>query len=119
MGSVTSSDAGVFDPDLFGTAEPVAARYQHERGLIFRLTADMGSPGMTERLQRIREQVYFAGEMPADAVVAALLAVGFVDPVIDRQLLDIHWAQARKMPLWRALERLTQDRFAICVRKPE
>jgi ubiquinone/menaquinone biosynthesis C-methylase UbiE len=77
------------------------------------------APGMSERLQRIREQVYFAGEMPADAVVAALLAVGFVDPVVDRQLLAIHWAQARKMPPWRALERLTQDRFAICVRKPE
>jgi hypothetical protein len=51
-------------------------------------------------------------------VVAALQAVGFVNPVIDRRLGAIHWPQARKMPLWRALERLTQDRFAICVTKP-
>ena len=73
---------------------------------------------MAERLERIREQVYFSGQMPAEDVVAALLAVGFVNPVIDRRLGAIHWAQARKMPFWRALERLTQDRFAICVTKP-
>ena len=77
------------------------------------------APGMSERLQRIREQVHFAGEMPAEAVVAALVATGFVHPVIDRRLGAIHWPQARKMSFWRALERLTQDRFAICVTKPE
>jgi hypothetical protein len=77
------------------------------------------APGMSERLQRIREQVYFSGEMPAEAVVAALVATGFVQPVIDRRLGAIHWPQARKMPFWRALERLSQDRFAICVTKPE
>ena len=76
------------------------------------------TPGMSERLQRIRTQVHFSGEMPAEAVVAALLAVGFVDPVVDRRLGAIHWPQARKMPFWRGLERLTQDRFAICVTKP-
>ncbi|MDF2797759.1 MAG: methyltransferase UbiE/COQ5 family protein [Devosia sp.] len=77
------------------------------------------APGMAERLQRIREQVHFSGEMPAETVVAELLKVGFVDPVIDRQLIAIHWPQARKMPFWRALERLTQDRFAICVTRPQ
>lgn len=76
------------------------------------------APGMSERLQRIRTQVHFSGEMPAEAVVEALLAAGFTDPVIDRQLGAIHWPQARKMPFWRALERLSQDRFAICVTKP-
>ena len=76
------------------------------------------APGMAERLQRIRTQVHFSGEMPAETVVAALLAVGFVTPVIDRRLGAIHWPQARKMSFWRALERLTQDRFAICVTKP-
>ena len=76
------------------------------------------APGMAERLQRIRSQVHFSGEMPAETVVAALLEAGFVDPVIDRQLGAIHWPQARKMSFWRALERLTQDRFAICVTKP-
>ena len=76
------------------------------------------SPGMSERLQRIREQVHFSGEMPAEAVVAELLRAGFIDPKIDRRLGAIHWPQARRMPFWRALERLTQDRFAICVTKP-
>jgi len=77
------------------------------------------APAMSDRLQRIRQQVHFSGEMPADAVVAALLDVGFVNPVIDRRLGAIHWPQARKMTFWRGLERLTQDRFAICVTKPE
>ena len=76
------------------------------------------APGMSERLQRIREQVHFAGEMPAELVVEALLRAGFVEPVIDRRLNAIHWPQARKMSFWRGLERLTQDRFAICVSKP-
>lgn len=76
------------------------------------------APGMAERLARIREQVYFSDQMPAEAVVAALLEAGFVNPVVDRRLGAIHWAQARKMPFWRALERLTQDRFAICVTRP-
>jgi len=77
------------------------------------------APGMSERLQRIREQVHFSGDMPAESVVAALVATGFVQPVIDRRLGAIHWPQARKMGFWRALERLTQDRFAICVTKPD
>lgn len=76
------------------------------------------APGMSERLQRIRTQVYFSGEMPAEAVVEALRLAGFINPVIDRRLGAIHWPQARKMPFWRALERLTQERFAICVTKP-
>jgi len=76
------------------------------------------APGMSERLQRIRTQVHFSGEMPAEAVVDLLLAAGFVNPMIDRQLSAIHWPQARKMTFWRGLERLTQDRFAICVTKP-
>ena len=96
------------------------------KGWVTRLrTAFGGKPGhshlapdMAERLQRIRTQVHFSGEMPAEAVVDALLAVGFVNPTIDRGLGAIHWPQARKMPFWRALERLTQDRFAICVTKP-
>ena len=76
------------------------------------------APDMAERLQRIRTQVHFSGEMPAEAVVEALQAVGFINPTIDRRLAAIHWPQARKMSFWRALERLTQDRFAICVTRP-
>lgn len=76
------------------------------------------APSMADRLQAIRSQVYFADQMPASAVVAELEKVGFVDPVIDRNLWRIHWAQARKMSFWRGLERLVQQRFAICVTKP-
>ena len=77
------------------------------------------APGMAERLQAIRSQVHFSDDMPAEKVVAALVQAGFVSPVIDRRLGGIHWPQARKLPFWRALERLTQDRFAICVTKPQ
>lgn len=95
-----------------------------KKGLASRLRGSFGSgqhrlaPGMSERLKRIREQVYFAGDMPASSVVSELEKAGFVDPVIDRNLWRIHWPQARKMDLWRGLDRLTQERFAICVRKP-
>lgn len=96
-----------------------------KKGLATRLRGGTGgshhrlAPGMSERLKAIREQVYFSGDMPASSVVAELEKVGFVDPVIDRNLWRIHWPQARKMDFWRAIDRLTQERFAICVRKPE
>lgn len=75
-------------------------------------------PAMQARHKRIREQVYFHDGMPAEAVVDLLNAAGFVDIVVDRQLWDIHWAQARKSTFWRGAERLASDRFAICARKP-
>jgi ubiquinone/menaquinone biosynthesis C-methylase UbiE len=75
-------------------------------------------PAMAARMRHIREQVHFARSMPSDAVVAMLGRAGFVDPVVDRSLYDIRLAQARKMGFLRALDRLTQDRFAICVTKP-
>ncbi|WP_176083529.1 class I SAM-dependent methyltransferase [Martelella sp. HB161492] len=76
------------------------------------------SPDLAERHKRIRENVHFSDAMPAEAVVALLLEAGFADPVIDRSMGRIHLAQARKMPFWKALERMTQDRFAICVTRP-
>lgn len=76
------------------------------------------SPAMAAQNRRIREQVYFSGAMPAEAVVALLEQAGFVDIVVDRRLGDIHWAQARKATFWRAAERLASDRFAICATKP-
>jgi hypothetical protein len=50
--------------------------------------------------------------------VDLLLEAGFADPVVDRNLMDIRWAQARKMPPLRAIDRMIQDRFAISVTKP-
>ncbi|HEV7276465.1 MAG TPA: class I SAM-dependent methyltransferase [Devosiaceae bacterium] len=75
-------------------------------------------PALAEKHRDIRSRVYFSQEMPAEAVVHLLTDAGFRSPVVDRNLGDIHWAQARKLPLMRALERLTQDRYAICVTKP-
>ncbi|RUL99278.1 class I SAM-dependent methyltransferase [Rhizobium chutanense] len=76
------------------------------------------SPDMMARHQKIRSRVHFSHEMPAEAIVDLLRKAGFTDIVVDRKLGDIHWAQARKMPLLRGLERMVQERFAICARKP-
>lgn len=76
------------------------------------------SPEMLARHASIRARVHFSDRMPGEAVAALLEAAGFVDVVIDRRLSDIHFAQARKMPLLRALERLAQDRFAVCATRP-
>ncbi|WP_105420833.1 MULTISPECIES: class I SAM-dependent methyltransferase [Neorhizobium] len=77
------------------------------------------SPAMAARHQNIRSRVYFSDAMPAEAVVDLLTKAGFVNIVVDRKLSDIHWAQARKMPFLRGLERMVQERFAICATKPE
>lgn len=76
-------------------------------------------PAMMARHQSIRSRVYFSREMPASAVVELLVGAGFVDPVVDRNLFDIRLAQALKMTPLRGLERMVQDRYAICVTKPE
>lgn len=76
------------------------------------------SPAMAARHRRIREQVYFNDGMPAEVVVGLLEQAGFTDIVVDRNLWDIHWAQARKATFWRAAERLASDRFAISAAKP-
>ncbi|CDN50823.1 class I SAM-dependent methyltransferase [Neorhizobium galegae] len=77
------------------------------------------TPAMAARHQNIRSRVYFSDAMPAEAVVDLLTKAGFVNIVVDRKLSDIHWAQARKMPFLRGLERMVQERFAICATKPE
>ncbi len=75
-------------------------------------------PEMANRYQNIRSRVYFSDQMPAEAVVKLLQDAGFVDIVVDRNLRDIHWAQARKMTFFRGLDRMVQERFAICANKP-
>ena len=74
-------------------------------------------PALAERHKRIRQQVYFSDGMPAEAVVDLLQKAGFVDIVVDRNLWDIHLAQASKMAFWRAAERLASERFAISATK--
>lgn len=73
---------------------------------------------MIARHQSIRSRVYFSNQMPAEAVVDLFKQAGFENIVVDRKLSDIHWAQARKMPFLRGLERMVQDRYAICATKP-
>jgi len=75
-------------------------------------------PEMMARHQAIRSRVHFSDKMPAEAIVELLRQAGFENIVVDRKLSDIHWAQARKMPFLRGLERMVQDRFAICAMKP-
>ncbi|WP_037071277.1 class I SAM-dependent methyltransferase [Rhizobium sp. CF142] len=75
-------------------------------------------PEMMARHQAIRSRVYFSKQMPAEAIVELLRQAGFDNIIVDRRLSDIHWAQARKMPFLRGLERMVQDRFAICATKP-
>ncbi|MCK8782688.1 class I SAM-dependent methyltransferase [Rhizobium sp. NTR19] len=77
------------------------------------------SPEMMARHQSIRSRVYFSQEMPAVSVADLLKQAGFENVVVDRNLIDIHWAQARRMPFLRGLERMVQERFAICATKPE
>ena len=76
------------------------------------------TPAMLARHKAIRSRVYFSDQMPADAIVELLREAGFENIVVDRKLADIHWAQARKMPFLRGLDRMAQDRFAICATKP-
>lgn len=95
----------------------------HLRTALTRITGrSFDPPHMSAELLRrhaaIRSRVYFRDAMPAAAIVALLEEAAFVDVVVDRRLTDIHLAQARKMPLLRALERLAQDRFAICATRP-
>lgn len=75
-------------------------------------------PELLARHESIRSRVHFSDQMPAEAVVALLERAGFVDIVVDRRLSDIHFAQARKMPFLRALERMAQERYAICATRP-
>lgn len=97
----------------------VAALGARVATLTGRSAAPQMSPQMVALNRSIRSRVHFNTDMPAAAVVELLESVGFVDPVVDRALFDIHFAQARQMSsLWRGLDRLVSDRYAICVTKP-
>jgi len=78
----------------------------------------MDDPDLVSRDRRIRSQLFFSKGMTAEAVVPLLEEAGFTAPIVDRKMHDIHWAQARRMPVLRGRYRLLQDRYAICVTKP-
>jgi ubiquinone/menaquinone biosynthesis C-methylase UbiE len=114
-GKLLIIDGNMGKPSWVGRATAMLARVTGNPGLTSRRQMD---PAMEARHRSIRSRVYFSDEMPATSVTALLAEAGFVDLVVDRRLIDIHWAQALKMPLLRALDRLAQDRYAISATKP-
>ena len=78
------------------------------------------SPGVDRAVhERIVAQVYFSGGTRPEAVARLLAEAGFADIVIDRDLRAVHRGQGLRMPLYQRLERASQDRYAVCARKPE
>ncbi|RWB36424.1 MAG: class I SAM-dependent methyltransferase [Mesorhizobium sp.] len=78
-----------------------------------------GGPPMARRHQSILARVYFSGGARAEEIVRLLAEAGLEQPVVDWKLGAIHRAQARQMSWPKALERVTQHRFAICATKPQ
>jgi len=73
---------------------------------------------MREVHERILGQVYFSAGARADRVAALLREAGFDEVGIDTDLTRIHRAQARNLPLLRAVARATQHRYAVVARRP-
>jgi ubiquinone/menaquinone biosynthesis C-methylase UbiE len=92
-------------------AEAVAARLGHN-------PAPRMDAAMRAQHDSIRSRVWFSQAMDPADVARLMTAAGFAPPLVDRNLWAIHWAQARKMALLPAINRLTSDRFAILARKP-
>lgn len=78
------------------------------------------APGVDRAVhERIVAQVYFAQGTRPEAVAELLRQAGFADIVVDRDLRAVHRGQGRRMSLYQRLERASQDRYAVCARKPE
>lgn len=78
------------------------------------------APGVDRAVhERIVAQVYFAQGTRPEAVAELLRQAGFADIAVDRDLRAVHRGQGRRMPLHQRLERASQDRYAVCARKPE
>lgn len=72
---------------------------------------------LREMHRSILSRVYFSQGARAEEVIRLLEEAGFEQPVIDKQLGAIHRAQAKHMGFFKMLERTTQYRYAICVRR--
>ncbi|WP_237153680.1 class I SAM-dependent methyltransferase [Oryzibacter oryziterrae] len=66
----------------------------------------------------ILSRVHFSQGARADAVLSLLERAGFEPVALDTDFRAIHKAQAANFGLLKSLERATQHRYAICVRKP-
>ncbi|MET0742322.1 MAG: methyltransferase domain-containing protein [Microvirga sp.] len=109
----------VVDADM-GAPRSRRARFLRSLArVIGRVSPGPARPGVDRATHdRILSQVYFSEGARADAVAALAQRAGFRDIVIDRDLARIHRAQWKLMPLKQRLERASQDRYAICARKP-
>ena len=76
------------------------------------------SPAMVETHQRILSQVYFKDGAKETDIAAMLEQEGFCDIEIQTNLSAINRAQRVHMGFLEGLERLTLNRYAICVSKP-
>ena len=75
-------------------------------------------PELTGKHEEILRQVYFSGGARADEVAALLAAAGFQRIEIDRDLRQVHKAQAANWNILKAAARGLQHRYAICCEKP-
>ncbi len=88
-------------------------------GFLKRWVAPAPTPGVDRALhERIVAQVHFSQGTRPEAVAELLERAGFTDIAIDRDLRAIHKGQGLRMPLHQRLERASQDRYAVCARKP-
>lgn len=81
--------------------------------------SDNDGASMARRHQSILARIYFSGGARAQEIARLLAEAGLEQPVVDWKLGAIHRAQSRQMSWPKALERVTQHRFAICATKPQ
>jgi ubiquinone/menaquinone biosynthesis C-methylase UbiE len=102
-------------------ARTVRAKLQRRvAGLLRGWAKPAPTPGIDRAIHdRIVARVYFSGGTRPEAVAELLERAGFEGIVVDRDLRAVHKGQGRRMPLHQRLERASQDRYAVCARKPE
>ncbi|RCS21882.1 class I SAM-dependent methyltransferase [Phyllobacterium salinisoli] len=71
------------------------------------------SQQMAEVHRSILSRVHFSGGARAEAVADLLRKAGFQNVTIDKDMRQIHRAQARHMGLWKGMARIVQHRYAI------
>lgn len=103
------------------TARSMRAKLQRRlAGLLRSRARPAPMPGVDRTVhERIVAQVYFSQGTQPEAVAGLLEQAGFDTIVIDRDLKAVHKGQGLRMPLYQRLERASQDRYAVCARKPE
>jgi len=89
-----------------------------EKAGLLRTDPKHAPPELAGKHEEILRQVYFSGGARADEVAALLAAAGFQRIEIDRDLRQVHKAQAANWNILKAAARGLQHRYAICCEKP-